>query len=121
MNAIRCLKCDTRVESKHTHDFRYCKCGHVFVDGGPDYNRRGWHGDPNWMEIQDDGSEIHCLKTMEPPSDAPLFPETDEIQNPTPEARMRKCRIDCPCLCHDTQGGAHDHHGCPCPGKNKAE
>lgn len=29
----------------------------------------------------------------------------------------RKCSIDCGCLCHDTQGGCHDHHGQPCPGK----
>ncbi len=29
----------------------------------------------------------------------------------------KKCPIDCQCLCHDTGGGVHDHHGEPCPGK----
>ena len=35
----------------------------------------------------------------------------------TNEAPSRKCRKDCTCLCHDTGGGVHDHHGRPCPGK----
>lgn len=30
---------------------------------------------------------------------------------------MGKCLTSCPCLCHDTGGGVHDHQGRPCPGK----
>lgn len=29
------------IESKWTHDFRRCKCGEIFVDGGGDYLRCG--------------------------------------------------------------------------------
>lgn len=52
MNAIRCKKCGDVVQSKHRHDFRYCKCNSVFVDGGEDYGRRGWpDGNPeDWFE-----------------------------------------------------------------------
>jgi tRNA(Ile2) C34 agmatinyltransferase TiaS len=41
-NAAKCLKCGDEIESKHQHDFKYCKCGSVFVDGGLAYTRRGW-------------------------------------------------------------------------------
>lgn len=40
-NRARCLKCGDTVESTFRHDFVYCKCGAVFVDGGKDYLRRG--------------------------------------------------------------------------------
>lgn len=39
-NAIRCKKCGEIIESKHRHDFKFCKCGAVAVDGGHDYLRR---------------------------------------------------------------------------------
>lgn len=47
-NKAKCLKCNTVVESKHTHDFVNCKCGAMFVDGGKDYLRRG--GEPYAIE-----------------------------------------------------------------------
>jgi len=40
-NAMHCLECDQIVESKHRHDFKECKCGNVFVDGGHEYLRWG--------------------------------------------------------------------------------
>ena len=39
-NAIRCNKCKDIIESKHRHDFKYCDCQAVAVDGGVDYLRR---------------------------------------------------------------------------------
>ena len=44
-NAARCRKCDTVIESKSVHDFKYCKCRAIFVDGGLDYLRRGGYLD----------------------------------------------------------------------------
>lgn len=41
-NAARCLECGDTVESKSRHDFRSCRCGGIFVDGGLDYVRRGF-------------------------------------------------------------------------------
>ena len=43
-NAAQCKKCNDIVESKFRHDFRQCKCGNIFVDGGLDYRRCGWDG-----------------------------------------------------------------------------
>jgi hypothetical protein len=39
-NAIQCLHCNEIIESKHRHDFKWCGCGSVAVDGGNDYSRR---------------------------------------------------------------------------------
>lgn len=40
-NKVQCLKCKDIIESKHVHDFVYCKCRSIFVDGGREYLRRG--------------------------------------------------------------------------------
>ena len=41
-NAVRCLSCNTELESKHRHDFQCCGCeNQSFVDGGYDYSRVG--------------------------------------------------------------------------------
>lgn len=39
-NAARCSVCDDFIESKHVHDFVWCKCGAIAVDGGREYLRR---------------------------------------------------------------------------------
>lgn len=47
-NRAKCKKCGDIIESKYTHDFVWCKCGAIFVDGGKSYCRRG--GDPEAFE-----------------------------------------------------------------------
>ena len=39
-NQIRCKKCGDEPYSANRHDFKYCKCGAVAVDGGMDYLKR---------------------------------------------------------------------------------
>ena len=39
-NIIRCKKCGDIIESVSVHDFKYCSCGAVAVDGGKNYLRR---------------------------------------------------------------------------------
>lgn len=45
VNCIKCSKCKTIIYSRAHYDFRTCPCGAVFVDGGNDYMRIGWHAD----------------------------------------------------------------------------
>ena len=45
LNKVRCKKCNDVIESKHTHDFRRCRCGAIAIDGGTDYQRFTWGGD----------------------------------------------------------------------------
>lgn len=39
-NQVRCNLCGDTPYSSNRHDFRYCKCGHIAVDGGSAYLRR---------------------------------------------------------------------------------
>lgn len=40
-NILKCKVCGDIIESKSTHDYKVCKCGACFVDGGKDYVRYG--------------------------------------------------------------------------------
>ena len=41
-NSIKCLMCNTILESKHQHDFQQCNCSNkAFVDGGLSCTRLG--------------------------------------------------------------------------------
>ena len=41
-NSVKCLLCNTILESKHRHDFVMCPCpNQTFNDGGLSYNRVG--------------------------------------------------------------------------------
>lgn len=42
-NSAKCLKCDDEIVSEWQHDFKYCSCGNIFVDGGLAYTRHGFH------------------------------------------------------------------------------
>jgi len=39
-NKVKCNVCNDIIESIHRHDFKWCKCGNIAVDGGKDYLRR---------------------------------------------------------------------------------
>lgn len=40
-NGAECLKCGDIITSTDRHDFKSCKCGAIFVDGGYEYARAG--------------------------------------------------------------------------------
>ena len=53
---IKCLKCNDIIESKHVHDFKKCKCGECFIDGGDEHTRVD--GDLEYIRwVYDDGHE----------------------------------------------------------------
>lgn len=59
-NRIKCSKCNDVIESRHQHDFKWCKCKTVFVDGGNAYWRCG--GDLSCIiRIYDDENEEYLL------------------------------------------------------------
>jgi hypothetical protein len=53
-NSAKCLKCNDEVESTHVHDFKWCKCGSMAVDGGHWYLKRA----ANKFEEVEDTSEM---------------------------------------------------------------
>ena len=40
VNKIQCNLCGDVIESTSVHDFKWCKCGAVAVDGGHEYMKR---------------------------------------------------------------------------------
>ena len=53
-NVIRCNHCGDVIESTYRHDYRTCRCGCVFVDGGHDYLRRGaMYGPDDYTDISE--------------------------------------------------------------------
>lgn len=55
-NRAKCRACGDVIESTHHHDFRWCKCGVIAIDGGDAY----WRciGSPeNFIRLNDDDSE----------------------------------------------------------------
>lgn len=49
---VKCKKCEDIITSVYRHDFRRCKCGSIFIDGGNDYVRMGYPGGnmKDWIE-----------------------------------------------------------------------
>lgn len=41
VNAVQCPKCKDIIYSRARHDFHYCSCGYIFIDGGFEYCRVG--------------------------------------------------------------------------------
>jgi hypothetical protein len=39
-HALYCKKCKDTIESKSDHDFQYCSCGAIGIDGGISYGNR---------------------------------------------------------------------------------
>ena len=46
-NAIKCNHCGEVIESKHVHDFKWCSCKTVAVDGGLSYVKRIFKNSPD--------------------------------------------------------------------------
>jgi len=63
IKALRCGKCSDTIFSRATHDFRYCTCGGLFIDGGFDYCR--WGGEhvniakDVWIEVDATKEELY--------------------------------------------------------------
>lgn len=51
-NAVECHQCGDIIESLHTHDFKWCRCGNVAVDGGLSYARRAFQT-VDWSDLSE--------------------------------------------------------------------
>ena len=70
-NKARCLSCMEVIESKHRHDFVYCKCGKIAVDGGKDYLKR--------VGNLNDYEELSVACDSIPEEDEPIISSRDDI------------------------------------------
>ena len=42
---VKCLMCDEIIQSMYRHDFKWCKCRNIAVDGGGDYLKITYNSD----------------------------------------------------------------------------
>lgn len=57
-NAIKCTHCGDVIESTHVHDFKWCSCGAVAVDGGKMYCKRCFKNSPSDFEDLSEWGEV---------------------------------------------------------------
>lgn len=106
-NKIRCLWCGEVLESFSVHDFKRCRCGKCFTDGGLEYLHRGFEGDKP-EDIYEDLSVYYDPETKrsltakeanvkdipQPPKEDPSttdIPEaTEESKDDEPEKPVKK-------------------------------
>lgn len=54
VNGVWCSKCNSFIFSRCRHDFRWCICEEIFIDGGFDYTKVGGNIDKiEQVDIQD--------------------------------------------------------------------
>jgi len=68
-NKVRCKHCGDVIESKHRHDFVWCKCGKVAVDGGKSYLKRAFQTNPD--DDYEELSEYTPPEDHDPSDDTP--------------------------------------------------
>lgn len=61
-NIIRCKHCGDIIESVSVHDFKFCSCGSVAVDGGHDNLRRLFLTSPD-----DDYEDLSVVESEDAP------------------------------------------------------
>ena len=52
-NKIKCNQCGAIIESTHVHDFKWCPCHSVAVDGGHNYAKRCYTENATWTELSE--------------------------------------------------------------------
>ena len=53
VNKAQCKLCGDIIESKHGHDFKWCSCGEIAVDGGKNYIKRSAKNLNNIIELSE--------------------------------------------------------------------
>ena len=51
LNQAKCLKCNDVITSSHRHDFVWCSCKRLAVDGGSAYSKRLFNKIDEWEEL----------------------------------------------------------------------
>lgn len=63
-NAAKCIECGDEIFSAHRHDFKYCECENIFVDGGMSYIRHGFEDRDKYMNLSIEITELQFEMCM---------------------------------------------------------
>ena len=50
---VKCMACDNIIQSMYRHDFKWCPCGTIAVDGGGDYLKMSYNPGAKYIVIHD--------------------------------------------------------------------
>lgn len=95
INRAKCKLCSSIVESFHSTDYVYCKCGEIFVDGG-DSLKCGAKDWSNFIRVDDEGNEI-IVKVQESPSSSSEGQKAENTQN----AQHKPSKVELLEMLHD--------------------
>lgn len=59
---LKCKNCGSIIESKYRHDFVWCECKSIYVDGGNDYTKFG--GDDKLILIEQNGEFVDFTELL---------------------------------------------------------
>ena len=50
---IKCMTCEDIIQSMYRHDFKWCKCKMIAIDGGGDYTKISYHDEARYEYVED--------------------------------------------------------------------
>jgi len=59
LNQIQCNHCQDIITSESVHDFKWCKCGKVAVDGGKEYLKRCFEKAGDYIDLSKHGNPVN--------------------------------------------------------------
>jgi len=96
-NRCQCLLCGDVLESRHRHDFVWCRCGATAADGGRDYVRRVFcnlpDGRPSFVDLDNADGENPYHSAVERLVARVLRGELPLAQVDDPDARDMLARL----------------------------
>lgn len=51
---VKCLKCNDIIQSMYRHDFKWCSCKNIAVDGGGDYLKMSYQTGAQYEILQEE-------------------------------------------------------------------
>ena len=51
---VQCFKCKDIIQSMHRHDFKWCECRSVAIDGGGDYTKMSYEPTAIWFFLKEE-------------------------------------------------------------------
>jgi hypothetical protein len=54
---IKCMKCEDVIQSMYRHDFKWCKCKSIAIDGGGDYTKISYDEDVEYELLEENNAK----------------------------------------------------------------
>jgi len=62
---VKCLNCYETIQSMFRHDFKWCSCKNIAVDGGGDYLKMSYKNEAQYAVLQEEADNEEVIRTSE--------------------------------------------------------